>query len=133
MRFLALFVLPLALMLAACSSNSPNVAMGSYRGQNLKIEVTESSANGTIVSWIKSDIFIDGEKIAEIVWDPSLESGKRGSGVLADQFITKTVPYDGNSLQVIRVIDMTSIMSRPIVKYEFYIDEALIGVLVTPI
>ena len=133
MRVLALLFATLTIFLAGCSSNSPSVGMGSFRGQNLKIEVADSPANGGVLSWLKSDIYINDEKIAEIVWDSSLESGKRGSGVLADQFITKTVPYDGNSLQVIRVTDMTSIMSRPIIKYEFYIDESLIGVVVTPI
>ena len=121
------------LMLAACNPTTQSTGMGVYEGTNLKLDVIDAPASKGLISWVKSTIIINDEVIGEIVWDTSKEEGKRGDGLLSDPYIRGSVKYDGKDLVVFRITDLTNIMSRPITKYEFYLEGTLIGVVVTPI
>ena len=127
------FAVILALIIAACNPTTQSTGLGVYKGTNLKIDVIDEPAQKGLFSWVKSTVVINGEIIGEIVWDASKEQGNRGSGLLADPYMRASVKYDGKNLLVERVTDMTNIASRPITKYEFYLEEMLVGVVVAPI
>ena len=118
---------------SGCNPTTQATGMGMYQSQAVKIEVVDSPANGGIVSRLQSEVFFNSVSVAEIVWDPrKLEYGKIGTGGLADQYIRWFGTYRGKELRVDRVMDMTSIVSRPIIKYEIYADGQLMGVVVAP-
>lgn len=119
---------------SGCNPTTQATGMGMYQSQAVKIEVVDSPANGGIVSRLQSEVFFNSVSVAEIVWDTrKLEYGKIGTGVLADQYIRWFGTYRGKELRVDRVFDMTSIVSRPIIKYEIYADGQLMGVVVAPV
>lgn len=119
---------------SGCNVTTQATGMGMYQSQAVKIEVVDSPANGGIVSWLQSEVFFNSVSVAEIVWRPrDIEAGKIGTGVLADQYMRWYGTYRGEELRVDRVTDMTSIVSRPIIKYEIYTNDQLMGVVVAPI
>jgi hypothetical protein len=132
----AVVAIVLSILLSACASEVPSIqttGMGVYNGESLKIEITDTPNANELFSHLKSTITFNDELVTEIIWDTDLESGKRGEGLLADQYITALRTYKGKELKVVRVLDLTSIVSRPITKYEFYIENKLIGVVVAPV
>lgn len=119
---------------AGCNSTTQATGVGIYQSQAVKIEVIDSPETGGIISRIQSEVFFNSESVAKIVWDVrKVEYGKIGTGVLADQYLRWYGTYRGQELRVDRVMDMTSIVSRPILKYEIYTNGQLMGVIVAPL
>ena len=122
------------MVVSGCVPTTQATGLGMYQSKAVKIEVVDSPVTGGILSKIQSEVFFNSVSVAEIVWDPrKLEYGKIGTGGLADQDIRWFGTYRGKELRVDRVTDMTSIISKPIIKYEIYTDGQLMGVVVAPI